>query len=81
MTKFKLISIFIIFTLLHLQSMIQNFITDPLLHNYMAPCYPIFIQIRYLLGTITNKKSMKTAKSDIVSVPLFFNLARRSIRT
>lgn len=61
--------------------MIQNFITDPLLHNYMAPCYPIFIQIRYLLGTITNKKSMKTAKSDIVSVPLFFNLARRSIRT
>ena len=42
--------------------------TDPLLHNYMAPCYPIFIQIRYLLGTITNKKTMKTAKSDIVSV-------------
>ena len=48
--------------------MIQNFITDPMLHNFMAPCYPIFIQIRYLLGTITNKKSMKTAKSDIVSV-------------
>ena len=52
--------------------MIQNFITDPLLHNYMAPCYPIFIQIRYLLGTITNKKTMKTAKSDIVSVCLIF---------
>lgn len=51
--------------------MIQNFITDPLLHNYMAPCYPIFIQIRYLLGTITNKKSMKTAKNDIVSVKKF----------
>ena len=60
--------------------MIQNFITDPLLHNYMAPCYPIFIQIRYLLGSITNKKSMKTAKSDIVSVPLFIIAARQQVR-
>jgi hypothetical protein len=61
--------------------MIQNFITDPLLHNYMAPCYPIFIQIRYLLGTITNKKSMKTAKNDIVSVKIFLFLARHGRRT
>ena len=61
--------------------MIQNFITDPFLHNYLAPCYPIFIQIRYLLGSITNKKSMKTAKSDIVSVPFILFLARQSIRT
>ena len=42
--------------------------TDPLLQNYMASCYPIFIQIRYLIGTISNKKSMKTAKSDIIHV-------------
>ncbi len=61
--------------------MIQNFITDPLIHNYMAPCYPIFIQIRYLLGTITNKKSMKTAKSDIVSVNLSFILACQQLRS
>lgn len=59
--------------------MIQNFITDPLLHNYMAPCYPIFIQIRYLLGTITNKKTMKTAKSDIVTVILFLIIARQQL--
>lgn len=62
--------------------MIQNFITDPLLHNFMAPCYPIFIQIRYLLGTIVNKKTMKTAKNDIISVILFFILiARWQIRS
>lgn len=62
--------------------MIQNFITDPLLHNFMAPCYPIFIQIRYLLGTIVNKKTMKTAKNDIVSVIyLLTHIARRQIRS
>ena len=55
--------------------MIQNFITDPLLHNFMAPCYPIFIQLGYLLGIITNKKSMKTTKNDIVSVIYFLILA------
>ncbi len=62
--------------------MIQNFITDPLLHNFMAPCYPIFIQIRYLLGTIVNKKTMKTAKNDIVSVIyLLIHIARWQIRS
>lgn len=62
-------------------TMIQNFIADPLLHNYLAPCYPIFIQIRFLLGSITNKKSMKTAKSDIVSVFIILFVARQPIRT
>ena len=61
--------------------MIQNFMTDPLLHNIMAPCYPIFIQIRYLLGTITNKKTMKTAKSDIISVIFYMTLVSKQIRS
>jgi hypothetical protein len=48
----------------------------------MAPCYPIFIQIRYLLGTIVNKKTMKTAKNDIVSVHyLFIKIACQQIRS
>ncbi len=61
--------------------MIQNFIADPLLHNYLAPCYPIFIQIRYLLGSITNKKTMKTAKSDIISVIMILFTACQPRRT
>lgn len=61
--------------------MIQNFMTDPLLQNIMAPCYPIFIQIRYLLGTITNKKTMKTAKSDIISVKVYIILVSKQIRS
>jgi len=64
--------------------MIQNFLSDPMMQNYMAPCYPIFIQIRYLLSTITNKKTMKTAKSDIINVNNYPNsarIARRILRT
>lgn len=62
--------------------MIQNFLSDPMMQNYMAPCYPIYIQIRYLLSTITNKKTMKTAKSDIVNVIiiLFSLLAKKDFK-
>ncbi len=48
--------------------MIQNYLSDPLLQNYMAPCYPIFIQIKYLLNSITGKKFAKSVKNDILNV-------------
>ena len=48
--------------------MTQTYQTDPLLHNYMAPSYPIFIQIKYLISGLNAKKSTKSAKSDIVQV-------------
>lgn len=48
--------------------MIQNYQNDPLLHNYLAPSYPIFIQIKYLINGLAAKKSIKNAKQDILYV-------------
>lgn len=47
---------------------IQNYLAENVLQNYLSPSYPIFIQIKSLLGSITNKKTMRSAKSDIISV-------------
>lgn len=46
----------------------QNYQADPLVHNYLAPSYPIFIQIKYLINGLNAKKALKNAKSDIIQV-------------
>lgn len=46
----------------------QNYQADPLVHNYLAPSYPIFIQIKYLINGLNAKKTLKNAKSDILQV-------------
>lgn len=54
----------------------QNYQADPLVHNYLAPSYPIFIQIKYLINGLNAKKALKNAKSDILQVlhPSFSSL-------
>ena len=46
----------------------QNYQTDPLLHNYLAPSYPLFIQLKYLINGLNAKKAIKNVKSDITYV-------------
>ena len=46
----------------------QNYQSDPLLHNYLAPSYPIFIQLKFLINSLNAKKTLKNAKSDITEV-------------
>ncbi len=41
------------------------------MQNYLAPSYPIFIQIKYLISGLNAKKALKNAKSDITHVSLF----------
>jgi hypothetical protein len=48
--------------------MIQSYQTDPVLYNYLAPTYPIFIQIKFLISSLNAKKTTKNAKSDITQV-------------
>lgn len=48
--------------------MIQSYQTDPVLYNYLAPSYPIFIQIKFLISSLNAKKTIKNAKSDIAQV-------------
>ena len=48
--------------------MIQSYQTDPVLYNYLAPSYPIFIQIKFLISSLNAKKTIKNAKSDITQV-------------
>ena len=48
--------------------MIQSYQPDPVLHNYLAPAYPIFIQIKYLISSLNIKKSLKNSKADITQV-------------
>jgi hypothetical protein len=48
--------------------MIQSYQTDPVLYNYLAPTYPIFIQIKFLISSLNAKKTIKNAKSDITQV-------------
>ena len=51
-------------------AMNQNYQADPLLQNYLAPSYPIFIQIKHLVGTLNAKKAVKNAKADLAYVLL-----------
>lgn len=46
----------------------QSYQADPLMQNYLAPSYPIFIQIKYLISGLNAKKALKNAKSDIFYV-------------
>ena len=60
--------------------MIQNYLGDPLVKNYMAPTFPLFIALKNSLHSITNKKSMRDAKPDITSVILcLFSSSRKLV--
>lgn len=48
--------------------MIQTYLADSLVKNSRAPSYPIFIALQNYLNTISNKKSMREAKADILMV-------------
>jgi len=48
--------------------MIQNYQNDPLLHNYLAPSYPLFIQLKSLIYGFATKKAARNAKTDIIQV-------------
>lgn len=50
--------------------MIQNYQNDPLVHNYLAPSYPIFIQLKSLIQSLTTKKSTRNIRPDVVFVLL-----------
>lgn len=52
--------------------MIQSYQNDPLLHNYLAPSYPLFIQLKSLIQGVATKKTGRNVKSDILFV--LFNL-------
>lgn len=54
-------------------SMIQNYLAEPLVKNYTAPKYPLFIALQNALSAFHNKKSLKDPRADIVSVPLFLS--------
>lgn len=58
--------------------MIQNYLAEPLVKNYTAPKYPLFIALQNALGSFHNKKSLKDPRTDIVSV--LFYLCSSSIR-
>lgn len=49
-------------------SMISNYFDEPLVKNYTAPKYPLFIALQNCLNSISNKKSIRDTKSDISSV-------------
>lgn len=48
--------------------MIQNYLAEPLVKNYTAPKYPLFIALQNSISSISHKKSPKDAKADITSV-------------
>lgn len=48
----------------------QSYQADPLMQNYLAPSYPIFIQIKFLISGLNAKKALKNAKSDIAHVDI-----------
>jgi hypothetical protein len=48
--------------------MIQNYQNDPLLHNYLAPSYPIFIQLKSLILSLSTKKTVRNIRSDLIFV-------------
>lgn len=51
--------------------MMASYQTDPLIQNYLAPSYPIFIQMRNIIQSLTVKKALRKEKQDIQYV--FFN--------
>ena len=48
--------------------MIQSYQNDPLLHNYLAPSYPIFIQLKSLIQALATKKSPRNIRPDLLFV-------------
>jgi hypothetical protein len=48
--------------------MIQGYQNDPLLHNYLAPSYPIFIQLKSLILGLATKKSTRNIRPDLLFV-------------
>lgn len=48
--------------------MIQTYLDDPLVKNYTAPKYPLFIALQNALNSFNSKKSMRDPRSDIASV-------------
>lgn len=51
--------------------MIQNYQNDPLVHNYLAPSYPIFIQLKSLVQGLASKKTVRNIRADLASVIYF----------
>ena len=49
----------------YILEMIQSYQNDLFLQNYMAPSYPVFMQIRHLIISLSNKKNTKTIKQDL----------------
>jgi hypothetical protein len=48
--------------------MIQNYLAEPLVKNYTAPQYPIFICLKNSIYSLNHKKSARDVKADITSV-------------
>jgi hypothetical protein len=48
--------------------MIQNYLAEPLVKNYTAPQYPIFICLKNSIYSLNHKKSARDVKADIASV-------------
>lgn len=58
--------------------MIQNYLAEPLVKNYTAPQYPIFISLKNSIQALNHKKSPRDVKADISSVhPPLCSLPRR----
>lgn len=53
-----------------INSMIQNYLAEPLVKNYTAPKYPLFIALQNALNSFSNKKSLRDPRADIASVHL-----------
>jgi hypothetical protein len=51
--------------------MIQNYLAEPLVKNYTAPQYPIFICLKNSIYSLNHKKSARDVKADIASVNKF----------
>ena len=56
--------------------MIQNYQNDPLMHNYLAPSYPIFIQLKSYIHGLATKKTSRNVRSEIMQV-LMIELSSR----
>jgi hypothetical protein len=57
--------------------MIQNYLAEPLVKNYTAPKYPLFIALQNALNSINNKKSLRDPRPDISSVCIIYYLVCR----
>jgi hypothetical protein len=52
--------------------MIQNYLAEPLVKNYTAPQYPIFICLKNSIYSLNHKKSARDVKADITSVHILY---------